>query len=186
MTATAGGGQAEMTMRRSLSMLGGLGLAICLSQFPEYAQQYTQRLGGAVDELRVIAAEFEQAATEAGISRDDALDRYQAVTDPFIQGRGLSMRDTIRRYETLSATLAEIQGASGWERFASLPRYLDTEIGGRTLDNFKPAVPVTMEGFLYAGAGFILGYFVVSGLFRLVVLPFRRRPPPLVRREPGI
>ena len=108
-------------MRRTLSIIGGLALGLVLSQFPEYAQQYTQRLGGAVDELRVIAAEFEQAATEAGISRDDALDRYQAVADPFIQGRGLSMRDTIRRFETLSATLAEIQGASGWERFASLP-----------------------------------------------------------------
>jgi hypothetical protein len=40
-------------MRRSLSLLGGLGLGLALSQFPEYAQQYTQRLGGAVDELRI-------------------------------------------------------------------------------------------------------------------------------------
>ena len=163
-------------MRRALSILGGLGLGIVLSQFPEYAQQYAQRLGGAVDELRIITAEFEEAATEAGLSREDAIARYTATGDAFIQGRGRSMEDTFHRYELLSAMLAEIQGASGWERFQSLPRYFDTDIGGRTLDNFKPAVPVTMEGFAYAGAGFVLGYLIVSGLVRLVMLPFRRRP----------
>jgi hypothetical protein len=163
-------------MRRSLSVLGGLGLGVVLSQFPEYAQQYTQRLGGAVDELRVITADFERAATDAGLTRDEAIARYTATGDTFIEGRGISMADTFRRYELLSATLVEVQGASGWERFQSLPRYFDTDIGGRTLDNFKPAVPVTMEGFVYAGAGFMLGYLIVSGLVRLAMLPFRRRP----------
>jgi hypothetical protein len=163
-------------MRRTLSILGGLGLGICLSQFPEYAQQYTQRLGGAVDELRIITAEFEQAAADSSLSREEALDRFQAVNDPFIQGRGLSMRETIARYETLSATLAEIQNATGWDRFVAMPRYLDSEIGGRTLDNFKPAIPVSIEGFAYAAAGFLLGYLVTSGLVRLAMLPFRRRP----------
>jgi hypothetical protein len=175
-------------MRRSLSIIGGLGLGICLSQFPEYAQQYTQRLGGAVDELRVITTEFESAARQAGLTREAALERFKAAGDPFVEGRGRSMGDTIRRYEVLGAALAEIEGATGWNRLASLPRYLDTDIGRRTLEHFRPAVPVTMEGFLYAGGGFILGYFLSSGLFRLVVLPFRRRPvpPSPVRREPQI
>ena len=41
-------------MRRALSILGGLVLGFGFAQFPEYAQQYEQRLGGAVDELRII------------------------------------------------------------------------------------------------------------------------------------
>ena len=44
-----------------------------------------------------------------------------------------------------------------------------------TLENYKPAVPVTMEGILYAGGGFILGYLVLSGLVRFCALPFRKR-----------
>ena len=43
-------------------MIGGLALGVVLSQFPEYAQQYTQRLGGAVDELRIITEDFDRAA----------------------------------------------------------------------------------------------------------------------------
>lgn len=164
-------------MRRSLSIVGGLALALVLSQFPEYAQQYTQRLGGAVDELRVIADEFEEAATEAGLSREAALERYAVAGDTFIEGRGRSMAQTIARYETLSTALAEIRGQTGWDRFASLPRYLDTDIGARTLEDFRPAVPVTIEGFAWAAAGFLLGYFVISGIVRFLALPFRRRRP---------
>lgn len=163
-------------MRRTVSVIGGIGLGIALSQFPEYAQQYTQRLGGAVDELRVITAEFDQAATTAGLTREQAIGRYTATQDSFITGRGESMAGTFSRYELLRATLAEIEGASGWERFQNLPRYFDTDIGARTLDNFKPAVPVTLEGLAYAGAGLVLGYLVTSGLVRFAMLPFRRRP----------
>ena len=163
-------------MRRTLSVIGGIGLGVVLSQFPEYAQQYTQRLGGAVDELRIITAEFDSAAAAAGLTRDQAIGRYTATQDNFVAGRGQSMAYTFNRYELLSATLAEIEGQNAWERFQSLPRYFDTDIGGRTLDNFQPAVPVTMEGFAYAGAGFLIGYLLTSGLVRFAMLPFRRRP----------
>ena len=164
-------------MRRTLGIIGGIVLALVLSQFPEYAQQYTQRLGGAVDELRVITQEFEAAATGAGLTREAALERYAAVGDPFVEGRGRSMAATIARYESLSRALAEIRGATGWDRFVSLPRYLDSDVGARTLEDFQPAVPVTIEGFAYALAGFAVGYLLVAGLVRLVVLPFRRPRP---------
>ena len=29
-----------------------------------------------------------------------------------------------------------------------LPDYLDSDIGARTLETYKPAVPVTLEGFV--------------------------------------
>lgn len=164
-------------MRRIIAGIGGLGLAAALSQFPEYAQQYTQRLGGAVDELRVITEEFDRAALEGGLDRATALARYETSQDIFLAGRGTSMAATFQRYEQLSATLARLQGADAVERFQSLPAYLDTDIGRRTLENYQPAIPVTIEGILYGGGGFILGYLVLSGLWRFVTLPFRRRYP---------
>ena len=162
-------------MRRMIAGIGGLGLALTLSQFPEYAQQYTQRLGGAVDELRVITEDFDRAAAEGGLDRATALGRYEASNDDFLAGRGSSMTATFQRYDQLSATLARIENADAIERLQSLPAYLDTDIGRRTLESYKPAVPVTMEGILYAGGGFILGYLVLSGLWRFLALPFRRR-----------
>ncbi len=161
-------------MRRLIAGTGGLALAIILSQFPEYAQQYTQRLGGAVDELRVITEEFDRAAMEGGLDRQAALERYTISNDEFLAGRGTSMAVTFERYEMLSQTLAQIQGAGPVERLQSLPAFVDTDIGRRTLENYQPAVPVTMEGILYAGAGFILGYLVLSGLVRFCAMPFRR------------
>jgi hypothetical protein len=162
-------------MRRIIAGIGGLALAATLGQFPEYAQQYTQRLGGAVDELRVITADFDRAAAAGGLDRTAALARYNASNDEFLAGRGVSMTATFQRYEELSATLVRIEGAGAVERFQSLPAYLDTDIGRRTLENYQPAVPVTMEGVLYAGSGFIIGYLLLSGLWRFLGLPFRRR-----------
>lgn len=162
-------------VRRLIASVGGLALAAALSQFPEYAQQYTQRLGGAVDELKVITEEFDRAATQGGLTREAALERYTAAGDDFLAGRGTSMSATFERYAFLSSTLSQIQGAGPVERLQSLPAYLDTDIGRRTLENYQPAVPVTVEGILYAGAGFIIGYLGLSGLVRFCALPFRRR-----------
>lgn len=162
-------------MRRTLGIIGGLGLGLVLSQFPEYAQQYTQRLGGAVDELRIITAEFDAAATAAGMTRETALGRYAAASDDFLQGRGVSMQHTFDRYTELSAMLERIRGADAVARLTMLPQFMDTEIGGRALENFQPAVPVTPEGLAYGAGGFLLGYLVTSGLVRFLMLPFRRR-----------
>ena len=162
-------------MRRMLASLGGIGLAVTLSQFPEYAQQYTQRLGGAVDELRIVTEDFDRGAAEAGLDRARALQRYQASSDAFLADRGRSMERTFVRYQQLSQTLQRISGADPLERLRNLPAYLDTDIGRRTLEHYQPAMPVTIEGIFYAGAGFILGYGIVSALIRLFALPFRRR-----------
>lgn len=162
-------------MRRMLSVVGGLALGLGLSQFPEYAQQYTQRLGGAVDELRIITEEFDAAAGTAGLTRDAAIERYASVNDDFIEGRGMSMSRTFARYAELSAMLEKIRSADAAERVTLLPQFMDTEIGARALENFQPAVPVTVEGLAYGGGGFLLGYLISSGLIRFVMLPFRRR-----------
>jgi Protein of unknown function (DUF2937) len=162
-------------MRRIFGVIGGIILGLILSQFPEYAQQYTQRLGGAVDELRIITEDFDRGASESGISREEAFARYQATHDNFLAGRGGSMEDTFSRYDQLRTTLGELETADPVKRFSLLPKYLDTEVGQRTLAAFKPGIPVTSEGFIYAGAGILIGYIVISALFAFLALPFKRR-----------
>jgi hypothetical protein len=134
-----------------------------------------------VDELRVITEDFDRAAAAGGLDRAAALGRYEASNDVFLAGQGGSMTATFARYQDLSATLARIEGADALQRFQALPAYLDSDIGQRTLENYRPAVPVTMEGMLYAGGGFILGYLVLSGLWRFCAMPFRRRRHPAYR-----
>ena len=52
-------------MRRTLAVVGGVGLALVLSQFPEYAQQYQQRLGGAVDDANLHVELVRRAASRS-------------------------------------------------------------------------------------------------------------------------
>jgi Protein of unknown function (DUF2937) len=162
-------------MRRALSLVGGAGLGLALSQFPEFSQQYEQRLGGAVDELRIIVTDFDAAAARQGLDRTEALARYRENPDTFIVGRGADMDATIARYERLSASLAALQQADPVERVLGFAEYYDSEIGARALDTFEPAVPATAEGAAYAGVGFLGGYGLLSGLIALGARPFRRR-----------
>jgi hypothetical protein len=162
-------------MRRTIATLGGLALGLCFSQFPEYAQQYEQRLGGAVDELRIVTTEFDAAAAAAGLSRDDAFARYAASPDDFLVGRGVGMKATFARYDRLSADLADLRGAGPLQRLQHLGQYLDSDVGARALEHYKPAVPVTPEGLFWALGGFGLGYFSLSAALGVLALPFRRR-----------
>lgn len=170
-------------MRRALSILGGLALGFGFAQFPEYAQQYEQRLGGAVDELRIIVDDFDRGAASFGLNREDALLRYAASTDEFLQDRGLSMRMTIARYERLSADLTQLQSASAVERAQLLPRYLDSDVGARALENFQPGVPATGEALAWGLAGILVGYLALYPFFGFLTLPFRWRNGQLPARK---
>ena len=46
----------------------------------------------------------------------------------------------VSRYAELSATLDKVRGANAIERVQLLPSFLDSDIGARTLADFKPAV----------------------------------------------
>jgi hypothetical protein len=173
----------EDLMRRALSVLGGLALGFAFAQFPQYAQQYEQRLGGAVDELRIIVDDFDRGAASFGLNREEALMRYAISPDEFLQDRGLSMRMTIVRYEQLSADLAALQSASPIQRAQFLPRYLDSDVGARALENFEPGMPATGEALAWGLAGTGIGYLILYPFFGFLTLPFRWRNGQLPTRK---
>lgn len=161
-------------MRRVLSLLAGLGLGIALSQFPEFSKQYEQRLGGAVDELRTISDNFDAAAARAGLDRNQALATFSASNSPFLASQGSDTAATLVRYDRLKAYLATLENAGFVSRLVDFAQYYDPEIGARTLSVYKPAIPVTADGFIYAGAGFVSGYAMILALLALLGRPFRR------------
>ena len=52
-----------------LALAGGVAGAAGLSQYPEFSQQYIQRLAGQVDALTVVVADFDRSALANGLSR---------------------------------------------------------------------------------------------------------------------
>ena len=157
---------------RTMALAGGLAGAVACSQFPEYSQQYMQRLGGAVDALGEVVADFDASAATAGLSRAEALAEMEGTA--FLARRGADMGRTFTRFERLSTDLAVLQGNGPFMRAYYGSRLTDRDIARAAWSAYQPAVAVNFAGLVFAGAGFVLGVLGVGLLFRLLVWPFRR------------
>ncbi|MEO1398860.1 MAG: DUF2937 family protein [Pseudomonadota bacterium] len=157
---------------RTLALLGGLTGAFGASQYPEFYQQYYQRLSGAVDELRVISSAFDTSARLAGKTREEALRdiRGTQVADDMRE----TIADSLVRYDRLSRDLAVLESAPVGQRLVQPWRMRDTKLVQRTWEAYEPGVPVTTEGFLATGTGFLIGWAVIAGVLSLLLSPFRR------------
>ena len=158
---------------RSIALAGGLAGAATTAQFPEFSQQYMQRLGGAVDALGEVVADFDASASASGLNRDEALEQMQG-TD-FLERRRDDMTRSIVRYSKLRNDLAALEGQGPFTRAYNARRFTDPEIARAAWAAFKPAIPVNFAGLMFAGAGFVIGLFGVGLLGGVLRMPFRRR-----------
>lgn len=158
-------------MKRLLILVFGVASAGIASQFPEFSQQYTQRLDGAVNELSRIVEQFDTDAQDNGITRGEALSRYETSEDEFLEKRGLSMGQAIARHDRLKAHRDRLLESGPFERLWVFARDQDPELTQNTLDIYTPAVPVSAEGGAHAAAGFAGGWAILT----LLLAPFGRR-----------
>jgi len=162
-------------MRSPFLLVGALAGGLTASQYPEYAQQYNQRLGGAVAELSVVIENFDTDAANQGLSRDQALIRYSASSDQFLLERGNSMAQSISRFENLKAHQQALIDAGPVEQFTAFTSHLDPKLLSDTLESYKPAVPVTATGLTFAGVGLLIGWAFFRLAWGVFAWPFRRR-----------
>ncbi len=160
-----------MLVLRRLALGFGLLCGLVASQLPEFAQQYRQRLGGALDELTALVEQFSSEAASVGMDNQKAIAALEANADPLARDRGRAIAQTIGRREKLARQSAEFETAGSFGRLVVFAGDFDPKIAHRAWQAFEPAVPVTPEGFASAGAGAVMGY----GLLRLLAAPFRRR-----------
>jgi hypothetical protein len=156
---------------RRIAALIGLFMAIIASQLPEYAQQYRQRLGGALDELNTLIERFNSEAAKSGMNEDQGITHLQQSDDRFVQQRGDQMRDTIMRRDRLARQSDDFAKAGPVGRILVLAEDFDPKIAARAYQAYEPAVPTTSEGLIAAVVGFIFG----GGLIHLIAWPIRRR-----------
>lgn len=156
---------------RALSLAAGLSGAAGASQFPEFSQQYMQRLGGAVDALTRVLDDFDADAASLDLSREAALVDL-AQGGQMGAARAQTMVQTIERHARLTDDLEQLQGLGPFSRARYAARFTDHELAGRVWENYKPAMPVTFEGATFAGIGFIGALALFSALIALLRLPF--------------
>lgn len=160
-------------MWRIVAIVGGVAGAVALSQFPEFSQQYLQRLAGKVDALSAVAAEFDASAAKAGLTREAALASLDGSA--FSQSHQADMRATLALAETLSANLAALRAASALERMTMPQRLGDIETLRATWADYRPAIPTTADGAVTAGLGYVGGWVLAGGLWSALGRLFRRR-----------
>ena len=141
-----------------------LALAIALmagllgSQGPEFAQQYRQRIGGALEELNRIVAEFEAESAREHLTPVQAIDRLEQNDDPLARERGEDMAQTIKRAGRLEEQLDTMRSAGPLKRLYVMAKDFDPEIAERTLDNYEPAAPLSLEALTAAALAAIWGW----------------------------
>ena len=158
---------------RILAVIGGLSGAATLSQYPEFAQQYTQRLAGQVQALSVVVGDFEASADRSGLTRDAAL--AQMTGTPFLADRGQDMTRAITRYEGLRTDYARLTTATPFEKMLMPHRLGDGETLRGTWGDYEPAVPLTAAGAVSAAAGYLAGWVAIALTVWVMTAPFRRR-----------
>lgn len=154
------------------------GLA-AFSQAPEFAQQYKQRLGGGIDELQKVVSQFDADAGESGLDRDAALLQMQRSGDNLVQLRGESMFEAVKRFENLTLQRERMNAAPLVMQPVHLLRYPDRDLVVGAYEDYRPAVPLTVDGGLWA----MLGALVVGMLGRMPITAYRMRSKRLAKLE---
>jgi hypothetical protein len=160
-------------MWRILAILGGVSGAVALSQFPEFSQQYLQRLAGKVDALTEVTQVFDATAASHGLTREAAL--LQMAGTPVLEDQQRDQRLVFARQAQLAENLAKLRAASPLERLTMPQRFGDAETLQATYEDYRPAIPATSDGAITAGIGYVGGWALVALLWRVISFPFRRR-----------
>jgi hypothetical protein len=154
--------------------LFGLIGAVLLSQFPEFFQQYVQRLGGRLDEVTRQVAALDQRAEEAAKNTPDYIRGLLLHGDADVRREGLALQSLVQRSAALAEAFQALTGADGWWRAGSFVEHFDWDVASASFDDYRPAVPVTTEAAVYAGSGF--GSGAILYLLTLGRLGRRRAP----------
>jgi Protein of unknown function (DUF2937) len=158
-------------IRRTLSMAAGGFMGLVSAQAPEFAQQYQQRLGGAVDELRTVVDQFDADARRSGLDRAGGLKRMEAANDDFLRRRAASVSATIDRFSKLEAQQQAMKAEDAVSRVTAMVRNFDSQIAEGAKKDFRPALPLTLEGVFFGLIGFLSGAVVMA----ILALPLGRR-----------
>jgi len=142
-------------MRTSLLVAISVVFAALFGQAPEFAQQYAQRLGGAIDELDRIVRHFDEDSLRSGYDRPGALVLMGRDQEQLVRDQATRMSDTIDRLANLRAQQSAMNQGGSFTRVVAFATGYDQDIATRTWWDFRFAVPISVDAVLFMSAGFI-------------------------------
>lgn len=153
------------------ALLGGF----VFSQSAEFTQQYLQRLGGAADELAAVVGRFDASAAAEGLGREPAVARLRGASDPLVARQGADAALTIERFEDVSRRYRDLSAGAPLLRPFTALADPDWPTVRRAFGDYRPAMPITLDGLLLAAGGFLGGWGAGSGIAGVHGMRRRRR-----------
>ncbi|WP_404422447.1 DUF2937 family protein [Nibricoccus sp. IMCC34717] len=161
--------------------------AVAAAQGPSFLLQYTQRLGGHLEEARRQLAVLVSAAEKSGHSWREWAETARSSSDAAVAELGRVLQTTQVRADELERAHQALREAGLWERPFVFLRHVDVEVFSGTWSDYQPTVPTTAEGAVYALAGMSIALVVYRGLLApLVALGVRRLTGRGAPRPPGV
>ncbi|NLW08979.1 MAG: DUF2937 family protein [Firmicutes bacterium] len=149
---------------RVVSLAGAVGLA----QFPQFFAQYLQRLGGHLEEARLVIARYRAAAETLDLTLEEYLAEHLASGNEIFVSSGQVMTGVLQRLGELEEAFLALQQAGPFTRWWFFLLKADPLIIRETFRYFQPGLPTTVEGLIYGLAGLFLAWGLYRGLMALV------------------
>lgn len=159
-------------MRGWFLILVGLFGAALFSQVPAFHDQYIQRLGGHIDEIEQQIAALDERAARVGKDRFTYIRDFRANPDLSVRLEGDYLLDMLSRHVRLTQSRDRLTAISWLYVAPALAVEAEPAIARRTLEDFMPALPLSLIGIGHAVAGFFLFYLGMMGF--LALIPGRR------------
>jgi hypothetical protein len=134
--------------------------ALLAWQIPEFGQQYSQRLGGALDELDRIVQHFDEDSRQSGYDEADALGLMAKNPEPLVREQSARMSENIQRRNRLRDQKVAV-AAGGLGGIIVLLTSYDPPLAERTYSDFRPGLPLTFDGLFFALGGFVVSFLML-------------------------
>lgn len=147
---------------RLLSGLGALAGGALSSQLPEFTQQYLQRLGGQLDQLRRLTENLRSDAAAEGLTLRGYVELFVNSDTSAHRRAGQRMLELVQDYEAIRSAHDALIAATPLLRPTVLLRHVDPELAQATFDAYNPALPLTTSGAIYALIGGLVLWLCVA------------------------
>lgn len=141
--------------------------ALLGSQIPAWVQQYSQRLGGHVNELKYLIEKLTFISLSVSKTPEEYMHKLIGSSDPDVVKQGEFIQAIFERSEALSYASKRLSDCSIWERPFVLIRTIDYDVAISTLASFQPSLSMTIEGLCYTAIGILFGCLIYQGLVKL-------------------
>ena len=154
-----------------------------LAQFPEFYQQYLQRLAGRMDEVRQRAQEIANDAAAQGLDVQAYIARF--LDSPAHALEGEHMAEALESAARLDAAYGALVQADAWQQLPLFLRHVDPALAHDAGSLFQPALSLTLAGLIYALAGAAIGIIAVTGCAKAIALMRQRVGKPTLASHEG-